>query len=185
MFVFATSPRAYSGRGLRKSPGFAGNAAVEPEVLAHHFTQAGLTDAAIEWWGKAGDQALRPSAFQEAISHLGEAIEMADRTGATRPQAGADNALTDKRVTLQTSYARAVMWSRGFGNAEMKTAFSRAQALAVDSDSPDERFNIYYGLWFASLARGELAFASEHPRAFDMMRNAVGERQKLGLRIVF
>ena len=34
-------------------------AAAEPEALAYHFTQAGLTDAAIEWWGKAGDQALR------------------------------------------------------------------------------------------------------------------------------
>ena len=48
-------------------------------MLAHHFTQAGMTDAAIEWWGKAGDQALRRSAFQEAIAHLGKAIEMADK----------------------------------------------------------------------------------------------------------
>ena len=46
---------------------FADTAAAEPEVLAYHFTQAGITDAAIEWWGKAGDQALRRSAFQEAI----------------------------------------------------------------------------------------------------------------------
>jgi predicted ATPase len=59
---------------------FANKAAAEPEVLAHHFTQAGLTDAAIEWWGKAGDQALRRSAFQEAIAHLGKAIQMADST---------------------------------------------------------------------------------------------------------
>jgi predicted ATPase len=43
---------------------FADSAAAEPEALAHHFTQAGMTDAAIEWWGKAGDQALRRSAFQ-------------------------------------------------------------------------------------------------------------------------
>jgi predicted ATPase len=56
-------------------------AAAEPEALAHHFTQAGLTEAAIEWWGKAGEQALRRSAFQEAISHLGKAIEMADKAG--------------------------------------------------------------------------------------------------------
>jgi predicted ATPase len=60
---------------------FPETAAAEPEALAHHFTQAGLTDGAIEWWGKAGDQALRRSAFQEAISHLGKAIEMADKTG--------------------------------------------------------------------------------------------------------
>jgi class 3 adenylate cyclase len=61
---------------------FPATAAAEPEVLAHHFTQAGLTDAAIEWWGKAGEQALRRSAFREAISHLGKAIEMADKAGA-------------------------------------------------------------------------------------------------------
>src|SRR5215475_5743832 len=32
----------------------AAGAGVEPELLAHHFTQAGLTEDAIEWWGKAG-----------------------------------------------------------------------------------------------------------------------------------
>ena len=44
------------------------SASPELEATAHHFTQAGLDDLAIEWWGKAGDQALRRSAFQEAIS---------------------------------------------------------------------------------------------------------------------
>ena len=53
----------------------------EPEAIANHFTEAGLDDLAIEWWGKAGDQALQRSAFQEAISHLGKAIAMADRAG--------------------------------------------------------------------------------------------------------
>ena len=66
---------------------FATTAAAEPEVLAHHFTQAGLTDAAIEWWGKAGDRALRRSAFQEAIAHLGKAIEMADKAREGAPLA--------------------------------------------------------------------------------------------------
>src|SRR5208337_1957152 len=41
-------------------------AAAEPELVAHHFTKAGLDDLAIEWWGKAGDQALRRSALVEA-----------------------------------------------------------------------------------------------------------------------
>jgi class 3 adenylate cyclase len=65
---------------------FADTASTEPEVLAHHFTQAGVTDPAIEWWGKAGDQALRRSAFQEAISHLGKAIERWQ----TRPMSARD-----------------------------------------------------------------------------------------------
>ena len=55
-------------------------AAAEPEAIAHHFAAAGADDLAIEWWGKAGDQALRRSAFQEAIAHLGKAIAMTDKT---------------------------------------------------------------------------------------------------------
>src|SRR5262249_46928528 len=86
---------------------FPDTAAAEPEVLAHHFTQAGLTDAAIEWWGKAGDQALRRSAFQEAISHLGKAIEMADKAGETT------SASANQRLKLQTDLGKALMYSRG------------------------------------------------------------------------
>jgi hypothetical protein len=37
---------------------FAATASAEPEVLAHHFSQAGLTEAAIKWWGKAGQRSL-------------------------------------------------------------------------------------------------------------------------------
>ena len=71
---------------LRDSPE---RAAGEPEAIARHFTEAGLDDLAIEWWGKAGDQALRRSAFQEAIAHHGKAIAMADKADAAgRPPTG-------------------------------------------------------------------------------------------------
>ena len=66
----------------------------EPEAIARHFTAAGAKDLAIEWWGNAGEEALRRSAFKEAMAHLGKAIALADeaerrgaRTGGreTRP----------------------------------------------------------------------------------------------------
>src|SRR5690348_6302661 len=91
---------------------FPDTAAAEPEVLAHHFTQAGLTDAAIEWWGKAGDQALRRSAFQEAISHLSKAIEMADKTAKSAPRATATPVSAAQRLKLQTSYGQALTWGK-------------------------------------------------------------------------
>ena len=62
---------------------FAPTAAAEPELVAHHLTQAGLDEPAIEWWGKAGDQALRRSAFKEAAAHLGKAVELADKLAAS------------------------------------------------------------------------------------------------------
>jgi class 3 adenylate cyclase/tetratricopeptide (TPR) repeat protein len=126
---------------------FADIAAAEPEVLAHHFTQAGLTDAAIEWWGKAGDQALRGSAFQEAISHLGKAIEMADKAG----DAGATH-----RVKLQTDYAQAMLWSKGYLAPETAAAFKRAQELAGRNDTSGDRLVALYGQWAGQFMRAEL-----------------------------
>ena len=75
------------------------DANAEPEAIAHHFTEAGLDDLAIEWWGKAGDQALRRSAFQEAIAHLGKAIVMADRAGEADHGVGRETPLPQASVS--------------------------------------------------------------------------------------
>ena len=126
---------------------FPDTAAVEPEVLAHHFTQAGLTAAAIEWWGKAGDQALRRSAFPEATSHLGKAIEMADKAGEGASTAATKSASANRRLKLQTDLGKALMFSRGFGADESRAAFIRARELATAIEDATERFTIYQGLW--------------------------------------
>ena len=134
-------------------------AAAEPEVLAHHFTQAGLDDAAIEWWGKAGDQALRRSAFQEAIAHLGKAIEMADGAGAMERPATVGSA--NQRLKLQTIYGNALISTRGYQAPETTAAFTRARELAAGIKDVSERFSVYYGLWAGSFVRGELASMRE------------------------
>ena len=128
---------------------FGAIAAAEPEVLAHHFTQAGMTDAAIEWWGKAGDQALRRSAFQEAISHLGKAIEMADKAGEGAPRAASASA-AGQRLKIQTNYGQALLWSKGFAAEETRAAFTRAQELGASVGNAAERFATYYGVWIGS-----------------------------------
>jgi predicted ATPase len=76
--LLKSSRRALHSRAAEILVGELESAAAEPEVIAHHFTQAGHDELAIEWWGKAGDQALRRSAFQEATAHLGKAIAMID-----------------------------------------------------------------------------------------------------------
>jgi predicted ATPase len=141
---------------------FAATAAAEPEVLAHHFTQAGLTDAAIEWWGKAGDRALRRFAFKEAITHFGKATEMADR-------AAEDATLTisdSERLRFQTAYGQALLWARGHTAADTRAAFARAQELASKVGDTAERFPAYYGLWAGSFLRGEIAHAQQMAARF-------------------
>ncbi len=128
-----------------------------------------MTDAAIEWWGKAGDQALRRSAFQEAIAHLGKAIEMADKEGKAKPRAaGAVPTTTspDQRLKLQTSYGRAMIWSKGFSAPETAAAFAGAQELIAATDDADERFTAYSGILLNGLARGEFVLARETAETF-------------------
>jgi class 3 adenylate cyclase/tetratricopeptide (TPR) repeat protein len=142
---------------------FADMAAAQPEVLAHHFTQAGLTDAAIEWWGKAGDQALHRSAFQEAISHLGKAIEMADKAG---------DSAAGHRVKLQTNYGQALLWSKGYADTEAKAAFARAERLVSGVEDTAERLKIYYGQCLGNLLRGE--YTSAQSLAEGLLDDAEG-----------
>jgi tetratricopeptide (TPR) repeat protein len=144
---------------------FADTAASEPEALAYHFTQAGLTDAAIEWWGKAGDQALRRSAFQEAISHLGKAIEMADKVGDAAPRVAAAAASAGQRLKLQTSYGQALAWAKGFAAEETRAAFGRALELPAGTDAA-ARFPAYYGKWLTCCARGEMGSARQTAEMF-------------------
>src|SRR5262249_28275623 len=84
-------------------------AAAEREFVAHHLTEAELDEPAIEWWSKAGDQALRRSAFKEAAAHLGKAIELADKLAATAPS----TATGSTRLHLQTSLGNAMIWAKG------------------------------------------------------------------------
>ena len=136
-------------------------AAGAPEVVAHHFTQAGLDDQAIEWWGKAGDQALRRSAFQEAIAHLGKAIAMAAK-GAAGTAAGASG----ERARLHAAYANALIPARGYGAPETTEAFARVhESTAGENDAP-ERAAADYGLWVGSMVRGELPAMRAHSEAF-------------------
>jgi class 3 adenylate cyclase/predicted ATPase/ABC-type transport system involved in cytochrome c biogenesis ATPase subunit len=125
-------------------------AEVQPEVVAHHFTQAGLSEAGIEWWIKAGDRALGRSANNEAIAHLEKAISLAD--GLT--DGPAQRLL---RLRLQTTYGHALLHGRGHSHPETSAAFARARELAAGIEDPAARFSAYYGMWLVSFVRADLA----------------------------
>ena len=111
-------------------------AVAEPEVIAHHFTQAGLDDLAIEWWGKAGDQALRRSAFQEAIAHLGKAI--ADGAGQGGAQRASQRPTAEPTTDAVASLMRnALFAARGpLARRRRLEAFAKAREAALgDKDA--------------------------------------------------
>ena len=151
---------------------FPARAEAEPEAVAHHFTLAGLVESALEWWDKAGDQAMRRSAFKEAAAHLGKAIEMADRVdGASRRD--------PQRLKRQAEYGKAVAWLRGFGAEEAKVAFARAQASTAEFGDPAARAAAQYGVWVNQLVRSEMAGARETAEAFVAETESGGPSARL------
>jgi tetratricopeptide (TPR) repeat protein len=124
-------------------------AQTEPEVVAYHFTEAGLSEAAFAWWCKAGQQALKRSAYSEAIAHLGKAVAIADEL----PDAPGGRV---NRLHLQIAYGRALRGSLGHSAPETVAAWTRARQFAVDINDPAELAPIYSGLFNASLNRGEI-----------------------------
>ena len=129
----------------------------EPEIIAHHFTEAGLPELAIEWWSKAGEQSLKRSSIAEASSHLKRAIALAELGAAVPPK---------DRLRLQIAFGQTLLAAKGFGAPETAAAFVRARELVSGIDDAEERFSVYYGLWVGSYIRGELAPMRELATAF-------------------
>ena len=86
------------------------------------------------------------------------------------------NATTSRRrqLQLQTRYARAMMWAKGLGSGEAKSAFEGAQSLADGGHDIDERFETLHGLWLSNLVRGELRTAQEAAEAFRREAETLG-----------
>jgi tetratricopeptide (TPR) repeat protein len=131
----------------------------QPEVLARHSTEAGLSEAAIGWWRRAGELALRRSAFAEAIAHFDKAIGLTEGLAD-----GPDSRLTQLR--LQIAKGNALIAAQGHHAHATTAAFARARELAAQLDDPPERFSAYYGVWVGSCTRAEIAQAQETAEAF-------------------
>ncbi|HTT36791.1 MAG TPA: adenylate/guanylate cyclase domain-containing protein [Burkholderiales bacterium] len=122
----------------------------EPELLARHYTAAGLVDVAIDWWQRAGELALRGVALHESISHLSRGLEL---TGMLPASEGRDA----KALALRTSMATAWIASRGWAATEVEASLTPALELAKSLGHKPSYLPVLYGLWAYDLVRGRVA----------------------------
>ena len=102
---------------------FADSAAAEPALLAHHFTQAGVGEAAAEWWGKAGKQSIERSALFEATEQITRALAQI----ATLPSTPA---LRREQIKLQVALITPLLFVKGYAAQECKAAVEQARLLS-------------------------------------------------------
>jgi predicted ATPase len=126
----------------------------QPELVAHHYTEAGCPEPAIGYWQRAGQHAAQRSAYQEAIGHLTQGLALL----ATRPDTPERR---QQELDLQTALGPALMVIKGFGHPEVEQAYARARALCQQVGETSELFPVLYGLWRCYQTRGALHTAQE------------------------
>jgi class 3 adenylate cyclase/predicted ATPase len=142
-------------RSLEKR--FADVAASQPEIVAHHLTEAGLAKPAIDYWLKAGQQAARRSANAEALNHLARGLALLSNID--------DSMLRSKsELLLQTSLGNSLRATRGWSTDDVKHAYTRALQLSKESGFDEHTLPAAFGLWtwnFVGAALGEAQVIAE------------------------
>jgi class 3 adenylate cyclase/predicted ATPase len=129
---------------------FADSAESRPELLARHWTEAGVTEKAADLWGKAGQRSLAQSALVEAVEQLTRALDQIATLSATP-------ALRREQIKLQVALANALMHVKGYAAPETKAAaeqarvlVEQAEALGETPEDPLAAFSVLYGPWATS-----------------------------------
>jgi serine/threonine protein kinase/tetratricopeptide (TPR) repeat protein len=132
-------------------------AARQPELVARHFTEAGLGERAIPYWYQAGVEALGRSAYVEALSHLERGLEV---HGALQ----ADCRNPSHELMLLACRGPALVATRGFGAPLVGETYRRAEQLLPLSNSAALALPTLWGVWVYNLVRGNVTHALDLAR---------------------
>jgi class 3 adenylate cyclase/predicted ATPase len=134
--------RQYHGRiaaVLRES--FPETANANPELIAVHYTEAGLTEHAVPFWLRAGQVALERSANQEAIRHLTRGLELQKSLPESAQQ-------LEQEILLQTTLGTVLIATKGFASPEVERAYIRARSLCERAGGVHSLLPVVlFGLW--------------------------------------
>ena len=133
---------------------FPDTALLQPELVAHHYTEAGLSAQAVRYWQQAGQRAVERSANLEAVAHLMKGLE-ALATVPDTPER------SQQELGLQIILGPALMASKGIAAPEVGRAYARARELCRQVEDAPQVFSVLRGLWNFYLVRAEHQTAQE------------------------
>ncbi len=126
----------------------ADSVAYTPELLAHHFADAGLPERAVPYALSAGLHAIEQSANREAVAHLQSCLDLVQRLPASEER----NRL---ELTVLVHLGAPMMSTRGYGSVEVEEVYRRADELGNDLGDPLPLFEALYGMYRMHLLRAE------------------------------
>ena len=146
----------------------------EPELLARHWTEAGLIEEAGGQWAMAGRRSLARSALVEAADQLTRALAQLAALPATP-------ALRRERIKLQIELSNALIHTKGHASPETQGSFDRARAFIEEAEGLGEPpedplvlFSVLYGFW----VRSRMAFKGDMACELAEQFQRLAQKQK-------
>ena len=143
----------------------AGEGQVPPEIVAHHFTEAGLPEAAVDWWLRAGERAAGRSAMVEATAALRCAIDLLAGLPRSRER-------TRRELLAQAALGRVLITTHGQAAPETGRTFDAALDLASQLEESEEVFGVLAGIFVYRMVRADLADALAIAKRMSAMAQA-------------
>ena len=131
----------------------------QPEIVAHHYTEAGRHETAVAWWGKAGDLAIKRSADTEAVRHFDRAIELLHSKPESRER---DACELEMRIKLSGP----LIATRGYVTSDLADNYTNAWRLCEKLEEKKSVFPVMYGQWVIPYVRGDMAAALANAERF-------------------
>ena len=133
---------------------FPETADAQPEFLAHHLTEAALTEKAVEYWWRAGRLASGRSALAEAVGHFGKALMLLEALPDTPARAG-------QELDLLIAQGGALIAAKGYSAAETGRVYARARELCHLLGEAGRLHPLLFGEWLFRMLRAEHAAAQK------------------------
>jgi len=134
--------------------GFPETVETQPELVAHHYTEAGLFASAIPYWQRAGEHARQRSAYMEAVAHLTKGLELL-KTLLDTPER------FQQELTLQTTLGATLLVTQGYAAPAVEQAYARALELCRQLGETPQLLLVLGGLYTFHFLRAELQTARE------------------------
>ena len=151
---------------------YAESAKAEPELLAHHYTEAGLADRAIPYWQEAGRRAAERVADVEARAHLQQALKLLKELPET-------SARDEQEVETLILLGPVLMNTEGSTSTKVRDTYLRARDLCDRVGERTQRFPVIWGLWAYSIYAAEITSALGLARELLELAESLGNQDFL------
>ena len=126
----------------------------QPELVAQHYTEAGLIAQALPYWQRAGERATQRSAYVEAVAHLTRGLEVLKALPDTPER-------TQHELTLQIALGNPLIATKSFGALEVEKVYARALELCRQVGETPQLFEALFGLCAFHIMRAEYQTARQ------------------------